>query len=184
MNIPTFTAEVSLCKTSGHYQTGRRILNSRKQTNNAIYPAMMKEVIEVHGCAPGSILWENGGDWGCNPIDFGGFDGGGGGGPIVVPDDGPRGPRSGPGPGDPDPTGRFRYPAGLRQCSEVDKKNATENYGKAIKECMYGRPEGENFVVKCGSNSGNPFCCWSDTPKRKWNCKTMPKDSDPSDNAH
>ena len=61
MNMPGFNADATLYKTSERYQTIRDMINLPTQM---IYPA---EVIEVHGCPPGSSLWEDGGDWGCTP---------------------------------------------------------------------------------------------------------------------
>ena len=55
MNMPRFTAEVSLYKTSGHYRTGRQAINIPTRMISMIYPA---EVIENYGCAPGSYLVE------------------------------------------------------------------------------------------------------------------------------
>jgi hypothetical protein len=91
MNMPSFTAEASLCKARGHYQTARYAVNSRKQMISAVYLAM--ENIEVHGCAPGYSLWEDAGDWGCiRDVPLGGGGGGGGGGsPGGQPSDGSGG---------------------------------------------------------------------------------------------
>jgi hypothetical protein len=93
MNMPRFTAEDSLYKTNGQYRTGRYTINSSAQMVGPIWPAM--EVIEVHGCPPGYVLWEAGEEWGCAlvepptgggdsgapgvPSDSGGGGGGGGG---------------------------------------------------------------------------------------------------------
>ena len=87
MSIPGFNADATLYKTSGRYQTSRNMINLPTQM---IYPA---EVIEVHGCAPGSTLWEDAGDWGCIPDKP--FGGGGDGGPPG------RGPSGGNGGGTP-----------------------------------------------------------------------------------
>ena len=64
MNMPGFTAEDSLYKTSGHYQTDRHAINSPEQALSAIYLPAMKidpEVINIHGCQPGYTLWEGAG---------------------------------------------------------------------------------------------------------------------------
>jgi hypothetical protein len=79
MNMPRFTAEVSLYKTNGYYQTGREAINLSGEMIRTIHAAMEK--IEVHSCAPGSYLVEYGdGTWDCwtNPDPWGGSGGGGG----------------------------------------------------------------------------------------------------------
>jgi hypothetical protein len=43
MNMPGFTAEASLYKTSGHYHTDRHAINSSTQMSNAIYLAAKGE---------------------------------------------------------------------------------------------------------------------------------------------
>ena len=95
MTLPKFTAEASLYTTSGHHLLNRNS-NDRKMTN-AIHLAMMKdETIEVHGCAPGSVLVDDGDDWYCisdtSPTGDGGQGGGGMG--FRGPSE-PRGPRGG-----------------------------------------------------------------------------------------
>src|SRR4030095_1061815 len=81
MTMPRFTAEASLYRTNGHYRTGRNshAVNSSAQMISPIHPA--REKIEVHGCAPGSYLVDNGdGTWDCwsNPDPWGGGGGGSG----------------------------------------------------------------------------------------------------------
>jgi hypothetical protein len=96
MNIPRFTAEASLYKTSSHYRThgGRKAVDPSRRPGSQIWAALMEEdgeVIHVHSCAPGyteigGVCWQNplteppvgGGDW---PP----------GGPFQVPPDGPGG---------------------------------------------------------------------------------------------
>lgn len=87
MNMPRFTAEDSLYKTNGHYTSysNRHVINLPAQKIDSISPA---ETIEVHGCAPGSYLVDNGdGTWDCwsNPDPWWG--GGGGSGAPGVPSD-------------------------------------------------------------------------------------------------
>jgi hypothetical protein len=56
MNMPRFTAETSLYKTSGHYRTGRPTVDPSAQTVGPIWPAAKEqegEIINVHGCPPG-----------------------------------------------------------------------------------------------------------------------------------
>lgn len=51
MNMPRFTAEAVLYKTSGHYRTGRQAINLSAEMIRPIHPA--REVIEIHSCPPG-----------------------------------------------------------------------------------------------------------------------------------
>lgn len=92
VNIPSFTAELSLYKSTSTYLP----LSSMGLRNGAIQPSM--ERIEVFGCSPGMIQFGEGESMTCvNPLDlFGG--GGGGGGPTVPLGDGPRGGGGGGGP--------------------------------------------------------------------------------------
>jgi hypothetical protein len=56
MNMPGFTGEATLYKTSGHYRTGRDIVNSFVQRVSPVRPAAREqegEVIHVHSCPPG-----------------------------------------------------------------------------------------------------------------------------------
>lgn len=105
-SIPGFTAETSLHKTGGRYQTRRSAFNSRARIISGLCrPAMMREeTINLHGCAPGSTLWEGaGGSWGCTPNPLtepltiwpGGWGtgGSGGGGADGGPDKPPKRPR-------------------------------------------------------------------------------------------
>jgi hypothetical protein len=100
MNIPRFTAEAALYKTSAHYRTfgGRKSVDSSSRTGSQIRAALMEEdggVIHVHSCAPGyteigGVCWQNplteppvgGDDWppGGGPSDVPPDGGGGGGG--------------------------------------------------------------------------------------------------------
>ncbi len=87
MNMPRFTAEDSIYKTNGHYisYSNRHAINMPAQKIDSISPA---ETIEVHGCAPGSYLVDNGdGTWDCwsNPDPWWG--GGGDSGAPGVPSD-------------------------------------------------------------------------------------------------
>jgi hypothetical protein len=142
MNIPTFTAEASLYKTSGYYQTGRHMLNLCKQANSTIYPAMMSEgPYTSNGCGVGGLLWglDSGGvegvEWGCDYPWLGMGDGDGGGGdPVVVPEDGPHG-----GGGGADPMSELRLPPGLEVCKTADYIDHTE----ALKICnrLVGAPK-------------------------------------------
>jgi hypothetical protein len=100
MNMAGFTAEVALCRSSGHYRTGEHALSLFRQMNR-LRPAMERgevppitvpgETIPVHSCAPGwelrgGICWpppltEPSSGGGGDPGMPGGPDGGGGPGP-------------------------------------------------------------------------------------------------------
>ena len=62
MNMPGFAAEISLYKTSGHYQTARRVINLPTQRISAIYSAagtsggmpLASSVLEVRTPTTGS----------------------------------------------------------------------------------------------------------------------------------
>ena len=76
MNIPGFTAEAALFQTNGHYQTGRKTINS---PTRMIHPAA--ETIEVFGCPPGfTMVGTPPEDWYCfpDPLTEPGSGGGGG----------------------------------------------------------------------------------------------------------
>jgi hypothetical protein len=82
MKLPRFTAEAALYQTSGCYRTGRHsyAIHVAARMAEAIHPA--KEVIEVHGCSPGSFLVEyDDGTWDCLPNEEP-MGGGGGGAPF------------------------------------------------------------------------------------------------------
>jgi len=110
MYAPGFTAEASVYKTSGRYQSGSHTINSSTQLINSIRAA---EVIRVHSCPPG---WSevDGSCW-PDPLEEsggsgtgGGGGGGGGGGPHEDPDGGGGaggGGNGGGGPQDPDDGG-------------------------------------------------------------------------------
>lgn len=79
MNMPGFTAETSLYKTNGLYQTSRPAVTSVAKTIRAFHPAA--EVIEVHGCPPGfTMIGAPPDDWYCfpDPLTEPGSGGGGG----------------------------------------------------------------------------------------------------------
>ena len=96
MNFPSFTAELSLYKSTAHYLPLR---STALHTNGAIKPMMISEEIEVFGCRPGLLQFGEGMNMTCvNPNDIFGTGGHGGGSPVVPLDDrGPRGPGSGSG---------------------------------------------------------------------------------------
>ena len=74
MNLPRFTAEAALFQTNGHYQTGRKTINSLTRMIN---PAA--ETIEVFGCPPGStMVGTPPDDWYCLPDPLTEPSGGGG----------------------------------------------------------------------------------------------------------
>jgi hypothetical protein len=82
MNIPGFTADTSLYKTSGHYQAGRSAINLRAQFIGTIHPAVIiapGEVIVIEGEAPSGPGLTPGGYTGPGMPIGGGANGGGGG---------------------------------------------------------------------------------------------------------
>ena len=155
MNMPGFNADATLYKTSGHYQTSRNMINLPTQMGSAIYAAMMEQ-IDIHGCAPGSTLWEEGGDWGCIPDEpFGGGGGGGGGGPSGGgPADSGRGSGGGKTPPKPKTPGHY--------CSE---KEGVEIFGspgiwnEVKQDCK--NLMGTNAYMKCvpKRKAGPVMCC-------------------------
>lgn len=101
MNMPGFTAETSLYKANGHYQTSRLVFRSVTTAIRAFHPAA--EVIEVHGCPPGStMIGTPPDDWYCLPDPL--TEPSGGGGTPGVPSGGEGGGGFG------GPTGRPRRP--------------------------------------------------------------------------
>jgi hypothetical protein len=103
-NMPGFTADVSLYRTSGHYRSDRNghAVNLTAQTITAIHPAAAmvgEEVIVIEDEAPWGLPWGwgpggwtgggGGGGVPTGPTDWGGGGGGGGGGgtPASVPAD-------------------------------------------------------------------------------------------------
>ena len=165
MNMVGFTAEASLYKTSGHYQTGRsrHAVNLSAHMISTIFPA--REIIEVHDCAPGGILWEDGADRGCTYYGPSGggegegagtpTGGGGGGGGGKRP---PKAPPKKP-PVDPDKPVSFG-------CS-INQLNS-----QAFKRCA---DKGGGHYIKCtGARKGkvahpNIACCedYGDGGKKK-----------------
>jgi hypothetical protein len=88
MNMPRFTAEASLYKASGHYQTGRQVINSSTQVISSIYLAMIATGgVNCSNCVGGECVelhcfenWtQSGGGPGGPYVDRGGGAGGGGG---------------------------------------------------------------------------------------------------------
>ncbi|MDQ2921312.1 MAG: hypothetical protein M3R52_06855 [Acidobacteriota bacterium] len=85
-NLPGFTAETLLYRTSGQYQTGRQAINSSTQLISPIYPAMMmSEGVNCSNCVGGECAelhcfenWTHSGGGPAGP--YGGGGGGGGGG--------------------------------------------------------------------------------------------------------
>ena len=78
MTMPRFTADASLYKTSGHYQTSRQVSNVPTQMIGTIRLSMIDvggEVIEIHEHWPPDAPW--------NPPSWGGHEGTGPqGGPV------------------------------------------------------------------------------------------------------
>lgn len=86
MNMPAFTAEASLYKTSGHYRAARQVVTLPVRAIQATAIMVPGEVIEIEGEAPWDPQW--GLPWGWGPAGWGGSGSGGG----TTPVDEPRGP--------------------------------------------------------------------------------------------
>ena len=88
MNMPGYSAHSSLYKTSGHYRTGRQVINLPKQLINPIYLAMINTGgVNCSNCVGGECAelhcfeqWTHGGGGpgGPYPGGGGGWRGGGG----------------------------------------------------------------------------------------------------------
>ncbi|HKO99569.1 MAG TPA: hypothetical protein VJU86_21500 [Pyrinomonadaceae bacterium] len=87
-NLPGFTADVSLFKTSGHYQTGTRGINGSSSLSSPIHPAMINTGgVNCSNCLGGECVelhcfesWTHGGGGAGGPYEGGGGGGGFGGG--------------------------------------------------------------------------------------------------------
>jgi hypothetical protein len=152
MNIPAFTAEASLYKTSGHYRTGRHRINSSAQTGSPVRPAAREqegEIINVHGCPPGSIAVGEQPNITCVFIPGGGAGGGNGG---IPPGGGPEdgGPLGGGGQQPP--------PLHFKVCGPCVSKTPQDFALKVgQKHCydMYCQP-----VIKPKPGQPRPPACW------------------------
>ena len=86
-NLPGFTADVSLYKTRGRYQTCGEVINSSTQLISAIFPAMINTGgVNCSNCVGGECVelrcfenWTHGGGGVGGPYEGGGGGGGGGG---------------------------------------------------------------------------------------------------------
>jgi hypothetical protein len=160
MHEPRFTAESSLYRTSACYRTA----DTAARAIGAIQPA---EIIEVHGCAPGTdiVEWDDG-TWSCEPVGPNPWGGGGGsGGPGTVEErdgnDGP--PRGGEGKRPPSkpPRKPKRWPPRLgRDCEAKDIPGG--DVMSAIIECGGKAKEGELRNLRCFDNpdgTTDVVCC-------------------------
>ena len=172
MNMPGFTADATLYKTSGRYQTSRNMINLPTQM---IYAA---EVIEVHGCRPGTLQLGEGEDMVCiDPNDpWDGHDGGEG-----PPGGGPSGggPSQGGGggtppkrPPKPPPKEPPPKPLPYRDCTENEiasfgsgwdqlKQDCQTYMGAnyaAVLRCRNSWPRNESPLMCCASRPGRPAC--------------------------
>lgn len=84
MNMPGFTAEASLCKTSGHYQTSRQAINLPTRMNGTIHLAAIdvpgEVIVIVEDWPPDPWTPPSWGGHGGTGTPSGPSDGGGGGG--------------------------------------------------------------------------------------------------------
>lgn len=93
-----------------------------------IYLAMANENIEVHGCNPGTFLWEQGDSWGCTDPGSGGGGIGGGGGPGPVGGEG--GPYGGGGAGGGGSQGSDKPPSKPPLDLAWQEQNCARTHGK------------------------------------------------------
>jgi hypothetical protein len=144
MNMPSFTAEASLYKTSEHYRAVP--YNPSAQSGSPIWPAA--EVIEIHDCAPGFIKLGEGPNMICfpDPNLTGGDDQGDG-----PPGDG--GPTKG-GEGPP----RKPAPDGSKKCPS---KSTTDQDFLNCESNNRTEPKPNDFVYRplCTSNGKVNWCC-------------------------
>ncbi len=154
MNVPTFTAECSLYKTSGHYQTSRNAIKLARHTGDTIDPALGisdEGPIEVHSCRPGFVQIGEGQNMVCvDPTDpFGtrGHDGGGPGGGDGVPTD------TGGGEGSPEEAHGCNY-------KQIQAPQAGPCLEQMEKDARAGR-EFEHYLRCSKDKKGNPImgCC-------------------------
>jgi hypothetical protein len=154
MNMPSFTAEASLFKTSGHYQTTRNAINLAAHTGCTIEPALGisdEGPIEVHSCRPGTVQIGEGQNMVCvdpsDPFGTRGHDGGGGGGGDGVPTDGGGGERP------PEETHGCTY----KQVQSPEADSCIKQMEKDIKAGL----EFEHYLRCSRDKKGNPImaCC-------------------------
>lgn len=166
MNMPGFTAEGSLYKTNGHYQTSRPAFTSVTKAIRAFHPAA--EVIEVHGCPPGfTMVGAPPDDWYCfpDPLTEPGSGGGGGtpagegggggfGGGNKPSKKRPKRPRPNK------PTGPKRYYA-PGKCTPAHAQ--TEAWQKCAKkqeeDLLNGVPNHLCHAAYCGDEVSEVLCC-------------------------
>jgi hypothetical protein len=162
MTTPRFTAEASLYRTHGHYRANRHAINSSAPMMSAIHPA---EIIEVHGCAPGSEMIDWGdGTWSCETVGPDTSWGGGGDpggseyeGGEARPGKGggkrPRNRRTPPGP-------KRRPPKFGRDCSPQDIPDG--DVPRAEVECSAKAKDGDFRLLRCFDNPDGTvekICC-------------------------
>jgi hypothetical protein len=167
MNTPGFSAEASLYKIGGHYQTSRQSV----YTIGTINPAM-DDVVEVFSCAPG--LWQIGDGPIMRCIDPGdpfgesGFGGGGGGGATPGEPAGEFRPRGGRGKTPPKKTPPKKTPPKkdprLHGCSmeQFQLKAARRCIDHIEREIMDGVSPGH--YLSC---DGSKMSCCKDFPGGK-----------------
>lgn len=165
MNIPGFTAETSLYKTNGHYQTSRPAFTSVTTAIRAFHPAA--EVIEVFGCPPGStMVGTPPDDWYCLPD------------PLTEPGSGGQSPggdggdteRYGAGPGNkkrrpkrdrkPAPKKPKRYYTAEKCTLEHLKTEAGQKCTEKLnQEMMNNVPVYMQHAPYCGDELSELLCC-------------------------
>jgi hypothetical protein len=160
MNMPTFTAEASLYKTSGHYRIhrARHPVSSSAQMISPVSPALFQrpETVEVHSCPVG---WSDFGGTCYPPLTEPPVGGGGGG-------DMPPG-------GGPDNGGPFSGESGKDDLDKVQVNGCSirQLRSKAAKPCQdkldkdtMNRSKHPHYVACTGDQEGNVvhphmWCC-------------------------
>ena len=157
MHIPQFTAENSIYKTSGHYQTARHANKLPTSIGRALRPAMARgETIEIFDCRPGFIGIGEGEGMICIPNPSWAGRGHGDSSPAPKPSTEP-----------PQPSGPIRFP--------VDDGGGTKNMDRACNKaganCFpISTANARCAVLRCRKDyctskdpkTGNPINCTAD----------------------
>ena len=167
MNMPRFTATVSLYKTNRHYRTSRHTSNPSAQRVSPISPAAREqegEVIHVHSCPPGYS--DIGGSCWPNPLTEPPV---GGGGEDLPPGGGPEDGGSG---GDPyDITPPIKN---VHVCTKKDKGWFSPAAKRCVDKNRFVDTDKEWYGAFCGGPGKNDvWCCKRDVQKKSWDCEDI-----------